>query len=97
MINRYGPWMDTNLVLPISPSQCRVVFDWFLDSSLVHDKDFIESSIADSEVVQKEDITLCEDVQNGLLSPAYDVGRYAPRVEQAMHHFHCLLHDDLSS
>lgn len=27
--------MDTNLVLPISPSQCRVVFDWFLDSSLV--------------------------------------------------------------
>jgi len=27
--------MDTNLVLPISPSHCRVVFDWFLDSSLV--------------------------------------------------------------
>jgi hypothetical protein len=27
--------MDTNLVLPISPSECRVVFDWFLDSSLV--------------------------------------------------------------
>lgn len=47
--------------------------------------------------MQKEDIVLCEDVQNGLLSPAYDVGRYAPRVEQAMHHFHCLLHDDLSS
>lgn len=97
MINMYGPWMDTNLVLPISPSECRVVFDWFLDSSLVHDKDYIESSIADSEVVQKEDITLCEDVQNGLSSPAYDVGRYAPRVEQAMHHFHCLLYDDLSS
>lgn len=47
--------------------------------------------------MQKEDIILCEDVQNGLSSPAYDVGRYAPRVEQAMHHFHCLIYDDLSA
>lgn len=97
MINRYGPWMDTNLVIPISMSECRVIFDWFLEPSLVHDKEFIDSSIADSEVVQKEDIILCEDVQNGLSSPAYDVGRYAPRVEQAMHHFHCLIYDDLSA
>lgn len=89
--------MDTNLVIPISMSECRVIFDWFLEPSLVHDKEFIDSSIADSEVVQKEDIILCEDVQNGLSSPAYDVGRYAPRVEQAMHHFHCLIYDDLSA
>lgn len=35
-------------------------------------------------------------VQEGLGSPSYDVGRYAPNVEHAMHHFHTLLHDDLS-
>jgi len=97
MINRYGSWMDTNLVLPITESQCRVIFDWFLDPSRVDDKEFIETSIEDSERVQIEDITLCEDVQDGLKSPAYDVGRYAPRVEHAMHHFHSLLHNDLSS
>lgn len=39
---------------------------------------------------------MCEAVQAGLQSPAYDVGRYAPNVEYAMHHFHTLLHEDLS-
>ncbi|KAM4090196.1 hypothetical protein ACJW30_09G041500 [Castanea mollissima] len=34
MINRYGPWMDTNLVLPLGPRRCPVVFDYFLEASL---------------------------------------------------------------
>lgn len=46
---------------------------------------------------QIEDILLCEGVQKGLQSPAYSVGRYAPKVEQAMHHFHCLLHENLTT
>ncbi|WIA32975.1 hypothetical protein OEZ86_006137 [Tetradesmus obliquus] len=38
MINRYGPWMDTNVVLPYSGSstdRCRVVFDYWLDAAAV--------------------------------------------------------------
>src|SRR5688572_4399467 len=31
---RYGPWMDTNLIVPLGPRKCKVVFDYFLDSSL---------------------------------------------------------------
>lgn len=31
---RYGPWMDTNLVLPMGPRKCQVIFDYFLDASL---------------------------------------------------------------
>ncbi|CAK9171580.1 unnamed protein product [Ilex paraguariensis] len=96
MINRYGPWMDTNLVLPLGPRKCQVVFDYFLDASLKADKAFIERSLQDSERVQMEDIVLCEAVQRGLESPAYCCGRYAPTVEKAMHHFHCLLYEDLS-
>lgn len=34
MVNRYGPWMDTNLVLPLGPRKCKVIFDYFLDASL---------------------------------------------------------------
>ncbi|XP_026458018.1 choline monooxygenase, chloroplastic-like isoform X2 [Papaver somniferum] len=34
MINRYGPWMDTNLVLPLGPNKCQVIFDYFLEASL---------------------------------------------------------------
>ncbi|KAE9609881.1 hypothetical protein Lal_00006453 [Lupinus albus] len=96
MINRYGPWMDTNLVLPLGPNKCQVVFDYYLDHSLKDDKDYVENSLQDSEIVQIEDIVLCEGVQKGLQSPAYCVGRYAPRVEQAMHHFHCLLYENLT-
>lgn len=95
MINRYGPWMDTNLVLPLSATKCRVIFDYFIDPSVVDDKVFIERSLEESERVQIEDIALCEGVQRGLESPAYIVGRYAPSVEMAMHHFHCLLHAGL--
>ncbi|VAI79150.1 unnamed protein product [Triticum turgidum subsp. durum] len=123
MINRYGPWMDTNLAVPLDATRCKVVFDYFLDESLLDDQDFIDRSLKDSEQVQVyyhktddrspsttqhsshgmsnkthliEDIALCEGVQRGLESPAYGVGRYAPSVEMAMHHFHCLLHANLS-
>nr|XP_010927268.1 choline monooxygenase, chloroplastic [Elaeis guineensis] len=98
MVNRYGPWMDTNLVVPLGLTKCQVIFDYFLDYSLLDDKVFIERSLKESERVQMEDIALCEGVQRGLESPAYCSGRYAPSVEMAMHHFHCLLHaclDDL--
>ncbi|KAK9697204.1 hypothetical protein RND81_08G021100 [Saponaria officinalis] len=96
MINRYGPWLDTNLVVPLGPRKCKVVFDYFLDGSLADDKAFIDRSLKDSEQVQMEDIILCEGVQRGLESPAFKYGRYAPTVEQAMHHFHCLLHTSLT-
>ncbi|KAK8358035.1 hypothetical protein V6Z11_A05G457700 [Gossypium hirsutum] len=95
MINRYGPWMDTNLAIPLGPRKCLVVFDYFLEASFKDDKAFIERSLADSEKVQMEDIRLCEGVQKGIESPAYSTGRYAPNVEKAMHHFHCLLYDNL--
>ncbi|XP_062234250.1 choline monooxygenase, chloroplastic isoform X2 [Phragmites australis] len=96
MINRYGPWMDTNLAVPLDSTRCKVVFDYFLDESMLDDQNFIEGSLKDSEQIQMEDIALCEGVQRGLESPAYGVGRYAPSVEMAMHHFHCLLHANLS-
>ncbi|KAH1037991.1 hypothetical protein J1N35_039734 [Gossypium stocksii] len=95
MINRYGPWMDTNLAIPLGPRKCLVVFDYFLEASFKDDKAFIARSLADSEKVQMEDIRLCEGVQKGIESPAYSTGRYAPNVEKAMHHFHCLLYDNL--
>lgn len=34
IFKRYGPWMDTNLVIPLGPRKCKVVFEYFLDPSL---------------------------------------------------------------
>lgn len=96
MINRYGPLMDTNLVIPVDENRCRVIFDYFCDPSLATDQDFLERSLNASETVQREDEEICASVQSGLRSAAYDRGRYAPKLEAGAHHFHRLLAADLS-
>ncbi|KAL4434335.1 hypothetical protein ABPG75_000776 [Micractinium tetrahymenae] len=95
MINRYGPWLDVNTVIPLAADRCKVLFDYYLDASLASDQPFIAHSLAASDRVQQEDTGLCESVQRGLASPSYDVGRYAPGVEGPMFHFHQLLDVDL--
>lgn len=83
-INRYGQWMDTNIVWPINENKCRVEFDWFVESALYHHPDaneIVEKSLEDSHQVQLEDIWLCERVQKGLKSFGYVSGRYAPTLE----------------
>jgi phenylpropionate dioxygenase-like ring-hydroxylating dioxygenase large terminal subunit len=82
-INRYGKWMDTNIVWPDGPDNCIVDFEWYAERETKADENFVKSSIADSEVVQAEDIMLCERVQKGLKSSAYRgrEGRYSPILE----------------
>jgi choline monooxygenase len=96
MLNRYGPILDTNWVLPLGPERTLTIFDYYFDEQLVEtDPAFIERSLTASDRVQQEDIDICESVQRGLRSSAYDTGIYAPTVEQAAHRFHCLLAADL--
>ena len=49
-----------------------------------------------SEEVQQEDIALCEAVQRNLHSRFYSAGRYCPRRENGVHHFHSLLREALA-
>jgi choline monooxygenase len=96
MVNRYGPVMDTNWVLPLGHDRTRVIFDFYFESvDGPEAQDFIARSIAASDRVQQEDVSICESVQVGLGSPAYDRGIYAPAIETAAHHFHRLLAADL--
>ena len=103
MMNRYGNFLDVNFVIPTGVSSCVVQYDYFYDfqNSDVPEKDlpeFLERSLIASDKVQQEDTSICESVQRGLGSLAYErhSGRYAPNVEFAMFHFHKLLHEDLS-
>lgn len=96
MMNRYGPWLDTNLVLPTSINSCRVIFNYYLHPTYCEDQQYIESSLAASDQVQQEDIALCEAVQEGLQSPVYREGRYVPDVEGAMFQFHQMLYQDVT-
>lgn len=94
MINRYGPAMDTNHVVPLGPDRCRVYFDFFFEAGA--DEDFIQMSMAQSDLTQQEDVEVSESVQIGLNAASYDRGRYA-EIEGAVHHFHTLLAGDLRS
>ena len=96
MINRYGPWLDTNWVVPTGPNTCEVTFEYYLERHLADDAAFVAESLAASDLVQREDAWLCEKVQGGLASPGYGAGRYAPSVEAAMYHFHRQLWEDLT-
>ena len=92
MLNRYGPCLDTNWVLPLGPDRCQVLYDFFFtEPDAPGARAFIEESIEQSAVTQREDVAICESVQLGLRSRGYDRGRYAPRVEMGEHHFHRLL------
>jgi choline monooxygenase len=89
MINLYQGVMDTNLVLPLGPERCRVVFDFYFDGAT--DPQFIARSITVADQVQAEDMDICEDVQRGLASISYDTGRFSVRREAGGYHFHQLL------
>ena len=98
-VNRYGRMMDTNVVLPVAPDRCEVVFDFYVD-----DEDHLEwgakrrirRAVADSHVIQQEDVEICESTQRGLTSSSFDRGRYSSQLEGAVHAFHRMLHRDLA-
>jgi choline monooxygenase len=96
MLNLYQGVMDTNLVLPMGPDRCRVIFDFYFEQVEGDEtKRFNAQSIAVGHQIQQEDVDICEDVQRGLASRAFDTGRYSVRREAGVHHFHRLLASSL--
>jgi choline monooxygenase len=93
MMNLYQGVMDTNLVLPLGPKRCRVLFDfYFADTDA---REFNAQSIAVGHQVQLEDVGICEEVQRGLESRSYSTGRFSVKREIAGYHFHQLLAEGL--
>jgi choline monooxygenase len=92
MINLYAGIMDTNLVLPLGPDRCQVIFDfYFTDTEGEAAQARIEQSIAVAHQVQLEDESVCLDVQRGLHSHSYDTGRFSVKREAGGYHFHQLV------
>jgi choline monooxygenase len=92
MLNILPGRLQTNIIQPIDENRCRVIFDYYYEDitspeALVH----IEADIRFSESVQQEDIEICELVQRGLKSSAYDRGRFSVKRENAVYHFQSLL------
>jgi choline monooxygenase len=96
MINAYEGVMDTNLVLPLAVDRCAVVFDYYFADISAAAEARNQQSIRVSEIVQDEDMAICEAVQKGLASRGYLAGRLSVRREAGEHLFHRLLYADLT-
>lgn len=97
MVNAYEGVMDTNLVLPLAVDRCAVVFDYYFSDVSAAAESRNKESIRVSEIVQDEDMAICDSVQRGLASRAYVAGRLSVRREAGEHLFHRLLHADLTA
>jgi choline monooxygenase len=87
MLNVLPGRLQTNRVVPLATGRCRVEFDFFYrpgNANADLDAQF-------SDLVQHEDIAICEAVQRGLASGSYTAGRLNPAREQGVWHFHELL------
>jgi choline monooxygenase len=96
MLNWYEGYLDTNLVIPLGVNRCEVMFDFYFGDTSEAQMPYIRESIGVSERVQQEDIVICDGVQRGLSSRAYQAGRLSVRREAGEHLFHRLLAADLN-
>lgn len=91
LINVLPDRMQTNRVVPLAPGHCRVTFDYFYPAGAADLESRHARDHAFSDLVQRQDIAMCEVVQRGLASGSYRAGRLNPRRENGVHHFHELL------
>ncbi len=92
MLNIYPDNLQINIILPLGHDRTRTIFEWYLlDRDRPGVVDDFAASFAFSDLVQQEDIAICEAVQKGLHSRSYNVGRFSVTRENGVHHFHGLL------
>ena len=87
MFNFY-PWgLSINIVNPLEMSKTKVSFiSYVLDPSKLN-----KGAGSNLEKVEKEDEIVVENVQKGVRSSFYKAGRFSPKREKGVHHFHVLL------
>ena len=93
MMFNFYPWgLSINIVQPLSMSRTKVSF-----VSYVYDPSKLDVGAgADLVTVEHEDELVVASVQQGIQSKGYTTGRFSPKREQGVHHFHRLLAEFLS-
>jgi choline monooxygenase len=87
MLNFY-PWgLSVNVVTPLGPDRTRVSFL----SYVWRPERRGEGAGSELHRVEMEDEEVVEAVQRGVRSRLYDRGRFSPRREVGVHHFHRLM------
>jgi len=94
MLNLMPGRLQTNLVIPQAADRCLVRFEYYYaDLSSDAARRHADEDIAFSDRVQREDVGICEHVQRGLGSRAYDRGRFSVQFEEGVYRFQVMLKD----
>ncbi len=90
MMFNFYPWgLSVNIVRPLAPDLTKVSF-----RSYIWDPTKIDQGAgALLDRVEREDEAVVEKVQRGTGSYLYKKGRFSPRMEKGVHHFHQLISD----
>ncbi|MBC8173687.1 MAG: aromatic ring-hydroxylating dioxygenase subunit alpha [Chitinophagales bacterium] len=87
MLNFY-PWgLSVNIVQPKGVDRTTVSFKTYISD----ESKFNQGAGSDLNRVELEDEEVVESVQQGLRSRFYFRGRYSPKMEKGVHHFHMLM------
>ena len=88
MMFNFYPWgLSLNIVKPIKTNLTKVEFRSYIWKKSL--KKSGAGSIIDK--VEKEDEEIVENVQKGVGSRFYKHGRFSPKMEKGVHHFHKLI------
>ena len=84
----FYPWgLSINQVIPISVDRTRIVYHGYVGNPEMLGK----GAGGDLDKVEMEDQEIVEATQRGVFSNSYDRGRYSPKMERGVHHFHRIL------
>jgi choline monooxygenase len=96
MFNIYQDNMSSNVILPLGVDRTLTIFEWFFaEPGSGEGWESMQQTIAFSDQIQQEDIEICEQVQRGLRSTAYDTGRFSAKRENGVYHFQQLVREFL--
>jgi choline monooxygenase len=88
MMFNFYPWgLSVNIVKPLSPKKTIIEFKSFVWDESKLDK----GAGADLDKVELEDEEIVQRVQKGVSSRFYNQGRFSPKMEKGVHHFHTLI------
>lgn len=88
MMFNFYPWgISVNIVKPIHTELTKVSY-----LTYVWDESKLSAGAGGNiDKVEREDQQIVENVQKGVKSRLYKQGRYSPKMEKGVHHFHTLL------
>lgn len=92
MLNILPGRLQTNVVRPITETKTEVLFSYYYEYvEAAESKGIITKDMNYSHDIQLEDIEICESVQKGIQSKAYNKGRFSVEREKGVYHFQSLL------